>query len=468
MCIREVDASLMRIFEERVFRSRSVNNKAMKVKSNNGGFTLLEVLVAMIILTVVCVPLLRSFATSAQTNAKAKIQMKSTTAAENVMEKIKTMSQEELEDMTTLYTASGSLNDKITYTIDDNDVLKADLPTGYYATVELDANGASGDEAYPNANSLNLSDFNPISVRDCAVYTMADDFDHNAYNTILARNSARYAAHPATTVQWNEDDCKSKLTRTMTIITEDAGSYVDDDGETQKLVRVKLKIDYHVSESNVVASTDRDYTATEAYLFDNTSSHQKLSGIYLFYYPRYTAASSGNKEVLNVKNNAGVSTDLYVVAMNGGTDYSTVAKDTYLLTGKGLSMVISEPALDADGKGKLTLRTNLLSRNSVTTFRTPYSTNDNNDYRLGFSLTYKPGTDNYTANQTTDPNPADYALLNGAIKGLTVSDIDGKTLNSSLSRVRIYRVRVKVFEPGADPEVDLPVSYMEGTKLNHG
>ena len=443
-----------------------MKKKVMKVKSNNSGFTLLEVLVAMVILTIVCVPLLRSFATSAQTNAKAKIQMKSTTAAENVMERFKTMTQEDLENMSTLYTTSGSLSDKIIYTIDDNDVLKADLPTGYFATVELDANGVSGDEAYPNANGLNLSDFNPISVRDCAVYTMADDFDHNAYTTILARNAARYTSNPATTVQWDEDDCKSKLTRTMTITTEDAGSYVDDEGETQKLARVKLKIDYHISESNVVASTDRDYTATEAYLFDNTSSHQKLKGIYLFYYPRYAAAASGNKEVINVKNNAGVSTDLYIVAMNGGTDYSTVAKDTYLLTGKGLSLVISDTALDAEGKGNLTLRTNLLARNSVTTFRTPYSTGDNNDYRLGLSLTYKPGTDNFSANQTTDPNPPDYALLNGAIKGLTVSDIDGKTLNSSLSTVRIYRVRVRIFEEGADPEVDLPVSYMEGTKLN--
>ena len=66
------------------------------IKTNNEGFTLLEVLVAMIILTVVCVPLLRSFATSAQTNAKAKLQAKCTTASENIMEDLRNMPSGEL------------------------------------------------------------------------------------------------------------------------------------------------------------------------------------------------------------------------------------------------------------------------------------------------------------------------------------------------------------------------------------
>ncbi len=167
-----------------------------EIKKNNNGFTLLEVLVAMVILTIVCVPLLRSFATSAQTNAKAKLQMKSTTAAENVMEKVKNMSADELKDITTTY--SGSYSDKsIYFEINDNSEMKADLPTGYYASVELEADGVAGDYAYPNANSLNLSDFNPISVRDCAIYTMIDTYDNDAYDEFVNRNSAYKTANPA-------------------------------------------------------------------------------------------------------------------------------------------------------------------------------------------------------------------------------------------------------------------------------
>ena len=446
-----------------------MKKEVMKVKSNNGGFTLLEVLIAMVILTIVCVPLLRSFATSAQTNAKAKMQMKATTAAENVMEKIKNMSDAEIQDMLTTYSGSVASNGKIDLIIDDNNDLKADLPAGYFATVEMDPEGSGTDLAYPNANSLNLSDFNPISVRDCAIYTMADDFDSNAYNVILARNEARRNANPATTTVWDANDCKNKLTRNITITTEDAGTYVDPEGESQQMVRVKIKIDYHISDSNIVlTSAEKDYVATEAYLFDNTSSHKELNGIYLFYYPRYSAAASGNKENITVKNNAGISTDLYIVAMNGAAGYSTTAKANYLVSGNGLNLTISDAALDANEKGKLTLRTNLLQTCDVTTLRTPYSSFDGNDYRLGFNLTYKPGTDVYSANSTTDTNPTNYSTLNKAIKGLTVSDIDGKTVNSEERNVRIYRVRVRIFEEGADTAVDLPISKMEGTKLRQG
>lgn len=439
-----------------------MENNLKKLKTNNKGFTLLEVLVAMVILTVVCVPLLRSFATSAQTNAKAKLQMKSTTAAENVMEKVKNMSTDELKDITTTY--SGSYSDKTIYfEINDNAEMSADLPTGYYATVELEADGVAGDYAYPNANSLNLSDFNPISVRDCAIYTMADAYDDDVYNEYLSRNAAYKAANPATGVVRDRDYFRKNLKREITLTVKNGGpDYVDAEGESHKLAKVQLTIKYAITPHNDLSSGDTNYTATDVFLFDNTASHKDLNGIYLFYYPRYLAAQS-NKDIISIKNNTEIATDLYIVAMNGAEGQGDPTEDKYLSSGGGLKLDISEnKEISAEGKGSLELRTNLLKVNSTTNIKTPYSTFDNNaGYGLGFDLKYTAGPVGarvtYNATPTTDPNNA---LTNQAIKALSVSDIDGKNLCKDEDNVRIYRLRVKVI----DPEGNI-ISSLEGTKL---
>ncbi len=441
------------------------------IKNNNKGFTLLEVLISMVIFAVVSVPLLRSFATSAQTNAKAKLQMKSTTAAENIMEKVKNMSTDELKDMVTTY--SGTYADKtITFDIDDNVEMKSDLPTGYHAQVELEADGVVGDYAYPNANSLNLSDFNPISVRDCAIYTMLDTFDNDAYNEFVARNAAFKAANPATGVDRDVEYFKKNLKREISLTVKSGGSdYVDAEGISHILAKVQLKITYSIAAHSDLNSSDVQYVATDVFLFDNTASHKDLNGIYLFYYPRYLAAQDG-KDLIVVKNNTAVKTNLYIVAMNGAEGQGVPSIDKYLTPAGCPKLEITEnEAVDSDVRGSLQLRTNLLQVNASTNVRTPYSNFDNNDYRIGFNLTYtagptgakqtfhaSPGTDPNPADPTADPNTFPEGVK--AVRALRISDIDGKTLSNEENNVRIYRVRVKVIDPDGNE-----ISSLEGTKL---
>ncbi len=71
--------------------------------NSNRGFTLVEVLVAVVILAVVVVPLLNSFYTASRTNAKAKKLMDATTAAQNVFEELKA---EKLDDFIHDHTAT--------------------------------------------------------------------------------------------------------------------------------------------------------------------------------------------------------------------------------------------------------------------------------------------------------------------------------------------------------------------------
>ena len=451
------------------------------LQSNNSGFTLLEVLVAMVILTIVCVPLLRSFATSAQTNAKAKIQMRSTLAAQNVMEQVKNMTVEELDDFVASNEIAGSTpsgvdsrdhwlkidNDSLL----DSDPMKADLPDGYYTEVKLEADGntiinpstgsgASAGYAYPNANSLNLSEFSPISVRDCAIYTMESTYDSDAYTVFKDRNDA-YTAVSAIAPTYTEDDFKVGLTRLIEINTERVagGTYTDAEGNTIDLVKVNLKITYTIPNSlHVVDSGKNQYIATDVSLFDNSSSHQPLNGIYLFYYPRYIAAAS-NKDLIKVSNTAGVKTNIYLVALSGAVDATTPEGINYVTNGKQ-KIDITDVALDAEGKGALTLRTNLLQTNAVTTLKTPYSSKDTNDYRIGFRLSYKAGGTAYpNVDWTTDPE--NYSgNANAAIVGLNIGNVDGKSIIKGNTRVRIYRVTVDVYDSN-----DNRISTMEGTKL---
>ena len=439
------------------------------IQSDNKGFTLLEVLVAMVILTIVCVPLLRSFATSAQTNARAKIQMKATTASENIMEQIKAMNVSELKDFMTdsgVYTVtyndvsytspSGTTFSGVATTIEIDDSglntdFGADLPDGYYAEVLLDPIGSDADAAYPYANSLNIADLNSISARDCAIYTMESGVDARAYAEYNNRHSLVTDPDP----NW---DPQEDLIRDIVITTEDTGGvYTTEWGEARNTYRIKLAIKYEVSD--VSAVLNRFHTETEVFLFDNTASHKDVHGIYLFYYPRYTAAnvSGSERDRVTINNDANVKTDVYVTAMNNSPDFApgtlSAAKETikknYLNTGKGLSLSITDPApLDADGKGSLRLRTNLLKVNSSTNTKTPYSLNDENEYKLGFTLKYKAAASSYNGDNAIEP--------------LSVADVDGKSLKIEETPTRIYRVSVNIYGPDSSTT---PVSTMNGTKL---
>lgn len=431
---------------------RSVKKSIKGMKSNNGGFTLLEVLVAMIILTVVCVPLLRSFATSAQTNARAKIQAKCTTASENIMEKIRNMPTEDI--LTSFSTASGD-EKHIDFIITDNDEMDADLPDGYTAEVSLfsdyhTTSGVVDDIAYPNANGLNMSDFSPISVRDCAIYTMPSGYDKEAYDHYVTKSIAN-----GTNKDW--EYFRKELTRDIIFEIEDTGiPYTDDDGNTKNAVKVKMTIQYYCNPSSIVDTADRKYISTQVYLYDNTASHKDLNGIYLFYYPRYEAATRGDatrRDVIEVKNPAGIKSDIYVVAMNNCAYDLNTKRDDYRLSGKGLKMIVTDGASLVDGKGSMSLKTNLLKTSATTGLRTPYFDGDTaTDYGLGLDISYTPAGHTALTNSNGDD----------LIKAFDICDIDGKKLNKDDPTVRIYKVVVVVRDDNGNE-----MSRMEGSKLRH-
>ena len=65
-------------------------------RKKNSGFTLVEVLIAVAILSVVSIPILQSFVSVAQVNAKSRRRLAATTIAEGLMESCKGMSLKEV------------------------------------------------------------------------------------------------------------------------------------------------------------------------------------------------------------------------------------------------------------------------------------------------------------------------------------------------------------------------------------
>jgi prepilin-type N-terminal cleavage/methylation domain-containing protein len=77
-----------------------------KQQLDNKGFTLVEILVAVTILTLVVTPLLSAFVTSARVNAMAKTKHQATVVAENVFEGIKNFGIEEAKSECQSFNAS--------------------------------------------------------------------------------------------------------------------------------------------------------------------------------------------------------------------------------------------------------------------------------------------------------------------------------------------------------------------------
>ena len=63
---------------------------------NNKGLTLVELLIAIVVLAIIVVPLLHAFITSARINAKSKEKLRLTQIAQDIMEGLKAYTLEDI------------------------------------------------------------------------------------------------------------------------------------------------------------------------------------------------------------------------------------------------------------------------------------------------------------------------------------------------------------------------------------
>lgn len=424
-----------------------------KKQLNNGGFSLLEVLVAMVILAIVSIPLLHSFVTTARTNAKAKVLMKATDVAENTVE---TFKNQDVETLIAQYSA-GTGNSVVvtdgmqsgTYTAADDGIVQfsvydqgdfsIDLPEGYYMEVELNPN------LYPNANAVNMAEMNTVSATTSGVYRMLNDFDNMVYETFALRSANAPAGYGY--VLKDEKYFKENLKREILVTIEKKGTATDDNGEEVELVTVKCKLKYTLADTGekVLPASEQVYETDSKELFNNVASKIPLQSVFILYQPRYLAnAKYTDGEVIRIDNYQNVETNVYVIGQETPTDVSY--RPQYYSKTTGPQIIVTE--LTSSGSGSdvdagISLFTNFSTG-------APYMQNDAADSAslLG-RFVYKNLVKEYK-------NESDL------LKILDMRDLDGKHLSKEMQEKRIYKMTVKVF----DGKNAKPLVSLDGTKID--
>lgn len=119
-----------------------ITNKLQKTKLNNKGMSLVEVIIAITILSIVIIPTLRAMTTAMTYNGKARKRQEANISAESIMEAFKGFDIESLQQMFGAPLATGVAsngNGKVTYT-DGTDKEFYDLAAGGTYSWSEDAN----------------------------------------------------------------------------------------------------------------------------------------------------------------------------------------------------------------------------------------------------------------------------------------------------------------------------------------
>lgn len=434
-------------------------------KLNNNGFSLLEVLIAMVILALVSIPLLHSFVTTAKTNGRAKILMRATDCAENLMESLEYRS---VEGIVEYYKNSGNTvydnwgmkrweQLKANQTVDGDESegayviditnpsdISQPLPDGYKVYMLLDPN------MYPNNNALNVADVKSISIEDTAVYEMSQLYDESVYNRFDEWNRMANEDQNVLYTRKSPSYFKENLSRTMEITIEKLGTDVDGAGNTVDLVKVKMDIKYYFKSKSqyqsVLPSDRKEYVEETKVLFNNLSTKVPLNGIYVFYQPRYLANKEGNRDTIIINNVDNLPVNIMLAAQQGAADASYKSQYFNALTGPNVTVIENPAGSFADADAGVTLFTNLTSTAPYSAIAADGSTVENG--KVLCKLVYQ--------------NPAGTQKLIGedAIKRLDVRNTDGKTLIADNVKERIYKVAVMVTDQQGELFLEL-----DGTKL---
>lgn len=449
---------------------------------NNSGFTLLEVLIAAIILAIVCIPVFKSFVTSANTTAKSKLKMRATNAAENIMEDIQHLTIEEIEakygtkvaltssdpdyNVNSAAAGASAVNYKITLAGSDSsyddDVNKV-LDDGYEAVILLDPSW------YTNTNRVNMPNFAAVDTESAAIYSMAPTVQKEVCAFYAKKNEEYRGIYPSSSVM-NEDDFPDILKREIRIDIKKSGTITDADGNTIDKVTVNLTVSYLITEDNIIDDVYRTRKAVSRQLFSNAISKKPLNAIFIMYDPLYKGSVTNNdRDIIIVHNHDDVETNLYVCAQNVEADSSKFEKYIDKTKDPGLILEIYENEITgADGNKKqpITLRTNVIDSTKVEYLRDEtITTPEGHIVPIQCYLNIdKSSSDPEGVSDIFDKSTYNKIVAKkGSFadkddsKALNAQSLDGKTLDASTIEDRIYDVKVRVSKATATDEWPISV-----------
>lgn len=398
----------------------------MQKRNSNQGFTLVEVLVAVVVLGVVVIPLLYSFVTASRTNAKAKKLMDATTAAQNVFEELK---GESLDDFIAVYSETQeqildvSNNPQL-----DNEgkemfrhIIPAKTDPGKY-TVTVDrrtflARVTMDPLRYTTkqGNTVETREYN--SQLFATISKMSPDsngFYFPASGTNFDNQAAVALAPDA--LQSSIDNMKNEMSRTITIDIEYTAS--------NKLCEVYGTYTYYDAAGNSFSPVPR-----EKFYSNNTNLSNKLSNIFVCFLPMYsqTGTKVAPKEKIIINNPTDYPVNVYLAKQ---TDYAdtanAVAKSNY-----SVELEVKEG--------------NRVWDKAVTSIVT--------------NLKYQEG--NVISSELTQVSLTGPTSIPSSMqKALDIVD----DLSRPDTKIRIYKVKVEIFEKD-DVAYAEALTTMEGTKI---
>lgn len=416
------------------------------MRKDNRGLSLVELIIAIVILAIVITPFLRSFVTSANTNQKAKRIMRATSVAENIMEAMKPLTLEEIvlqlsndgdEAHMPVCTLVPVFDSHQELLIEENEQVVGSSITNaakyengawqfvgqesdkyyfaltgivqdgekYDARICLDASDyyAAEGEAAPGYNDQELVQISGLDLSKDVVYELEASGENKVYAE-FAERSSRYVTDIANAK--DADDFEAALTRKITIEIK----------QVDVVQEVHLTLTY-TAPAGWVADDEREYSRTMQ-LYSGEISNP-LRNIYILYPPNYYSMAGSVKDIFVIENYDKVNCGIFLIKQVTASATDLTAAETFY-----------EP------------RVELYEAVSVDENTLPPVAWIYNNFNVNLGLRVA-GMANYTI-----ADPADYVYnsqTGDTAKGmLNLMDILAKQ-----SELRIFKTEVRIYDSGA-------------------
>lgn len=418
-----------------------IENSSNRGKLNNAGFSLVELLIGVAILSIIVVPIMRSFSTSALTSSRAQSMQNATSVAEKVMEEVKAIPGEKIVgDMTAGDVKSFPKAMPVKLDGDGNPIQDAEgndvtynvyrhrytrtATSGEVFDVYVEASDLGYEE---DAGTADVSDINTVELPE--LYQI-DSEDHFVISWEINNYDASAVENLAYKTNASKATIKDYGVKTTTVELLDGGTKPDPvpEGESRyKDLIAKCDVTYTYNGTELKYSVFTKYAkdiAIEAGKKGNGGPH-----LYLFYTPSKQVNTTDyfeNEEII-IKDNTEVPVasagekyrqDLYVILQNVE---SITTKPKISLEGTNINPP-SGSDLVVNG-GKREVPTSVLGHNN-------WKINEADDSYL------------YTNLPSTDSDPSEQIAA---------------SLYKSEKKQRIYGTRVMVYKAGTYSDSDWPV-----------
>lgn len=438
----------------------------MRKKEDNKGFTLVELIIAVAILTVVVTPLVANFIQSSNLNLKGRKSMNASNLAQDIMEGMSAYSATELDrimekavsdntvDLKTSFmpqstsydaatlsrevvanTTKKGLNDKFIYKIKNVQTVAGSNHNKYDVEIVIDAS----DARHNAFNGDEVAEITEIDQYYDAVYTIPDNDISTAVSALITASTQK---------QKNYNDYLGKLVRDININIKNEGT----DAVPVYTIRVENK--YHVTnaaQTELGLNSSTVASGTESGNISNTKLDMLPRSVYLYFEGMEGARYDNSPEMLeniNILNTTGQKITVYLIRTQDKTKKTNSSVASYNET---FGCRVNIKSLETDG---ITPNKNV---ELVSNLRYNLNYSSENNYRK-----YKEGSSEslYTQEELNKKPSVNYYNASRAVynyNGSVIDENDYKEYISDGYRKKekniLYDVTLNLYEPGTTDKV---------------